>query len=136
MQFVINNWYLFLALFVVLGMLIGPVLRQRLSGVKNLSPAEAIRVINREAGVVVDVREPPEFASGHIPSAINVPMATLANPSKSLQKHKARPLVVACRSGNRSLAAAVTLRKQGFGTVYSLAGGISAWQRDNLPLEK
>lgn len=136
MQFVINNWYLFLALLVVLGMLIGPVLRQRLSGVKNLTPAEAIRVINREAGVVVDVREPPEFASGHIPSAINVPLSTLASQPKPLQKHKARPLVLACRSGNRSLAAALTLRKQGFGTVYSLAGGISAWQRDNLPLEK
>lgn len=41
-----------------------------------------------------------------------------------------------CRSGNRSLRAAVVLRKHGFEKVYSLAGGLGAWQRDNLPLEK
>jgi rhodanese-related sulfurtransferase len=43
---------------------------------------------------------------------------------------------VSCRSGNRSLKAAVVLRKHGFATVYNLAGGLQAWERDNLPLEK
>lgn len=136
MQFVINNWLLFLALFAVLGMLIVPPLRQRLSGVKNVSPADAVRMINRQAGTVIDVREPAEYKTGHIPNAMNVPLSALATQVKQLAKHKDRPLILACRSGNRSVTAAMMLRKQGFDQVYSLAGGMIAWERDNLPTEK
>lgn len=136
MQFVIDNWYLFAGLAVVLGLLVAPPLRQRFSGVRSVSPAEAIRVINRDSGVVIDVREPQEFAAGHIPNAINTPLTAMGAQVKVLTKYKARPLVIACAAGNRSVTAAIALRKQGFDTVYSLAGGITAWQRDNLPLEK
>lgn len=136
MQFVVNNWLLFLALFAVLGMLVVPPLRQRLSGVKNVSPADAVNLINRQAGSVIDVREPAEYKTGHIPNSINVPLAGLAAQAKQLAKHKDRPLILACRSGNRSVTAAMTLRKQGFDQVYSLAGGMIAWERDNLPTEK
>ena len=136
MQFVINNWLLFLALFAVLGMLVVQPLRQRLSGVKNVIPADAVQMINRQAGTVIDVREPAEYKTGHIPNAMNVPMSNLATQTKQLAKHKDRPLVLACRSGNRSVTAAMMLRKQGFEQVYSLAGGMIAWERDNLPTEK
>lgn len=136
MQFVINNWYLFLGLFAVLGMLVIPPLRQRMHGVKNLSPADTVQVINRQAGTVIDVREPAEYKTGHIPNAMNVPMSSLGASIKQLQKHKDRPLVLACRSGNRSVTAAMMLRKQGFAQVYSLGGGMTAWERDNLPTEK
>lgn len=136
MQFVLNNWYLFLGLAIVLGMLIIPPLRQRMAGVKNVSPADAVQVINRQAGAVIDVREPAEYKTGHIPNAMNVPMSSLATQVKQLEKHKDRPLVIACRSGNRSLSAAMMLRKHGFAQVYNLAGGMNAWQRDSLPTEK
>ncbi|MFP5348569.1 MAG: rhodanese-like domain-containing protein [Gammaproteobacteria bacterium] len=136
MQFVINNWLLFLALFAVLGMLIVPPLRQRLSGVKNVSPADAVRMINRQAGAVIDVREPAEYKTGHIPDSMNVPLSNLATHAKQLAKYKDRPLILACRSGNRSVTAAMMLRKQGFDQVYSLAGGMIAWERDNLPTAK
>ena len=135
MQFVLNNWYLFLALAAVLGMLVVPPLRQRMYGVKNLSPADAVQIINRQGGTVIDVREPTEYKTGHIPNAVNVPMKTLAT-HKPLEKHKDRPLVIACRSGNTSVTAAIALRKRGFAQVYSLAGGMTAWQRDSLPTEK
>lgn len=136
MQFVINNWYLFLALAVILAMLIGPALSQRRYGIKSVNPAEAILLINRESAVVVDVCEPNEYASGHIPSATNAPLSGLEKHLKPLEKHKKKPVVVACRSGNRSVRGAIMLRKHGFERVYSLAGGLVAWQRDNLPLEK
>jgi rhodanese-related sulfurtransferase len=55
---------------------------------------------------------------------------------RDLEKHKNKPIIVSCRSGNRSLKGAVILRKHGFATVYNLAGGLQAWERDNLPLEK
>lgn len=136
MQFVINNWYLFLALALILAMLVGPTLSQRRYGIKSVNPAEAILLINRESAVVVDVCEPNEYAAGHIPSAMNAPLSAFEKHLKPIEKHKKRPVVVACRSGNRSVRGAVMLRKHGFETVYSLAGGLVAWQRDNLPLEK
>lgn len=136
MQFVINNWHLFLALGVVLALLVAGPLRQQLAGIRNLNPAEAIQLMNREDGIVVDVCEPREFAAGHIVHAINIPLAQIGARARELEKYRARPVILSCRSGNRSLKAALLLHKQGFAKVYSLAGGIAAWQRDNLPVEK
>lgn len=136
MQFVINNWYLFLALGVVLALLVAGPLRQQLAGIRNLNPAETIQLMNREDGVVVDVCEPKEFAAGHIVHAINIPLSQIGARTRELEKYRERPVILSCRSGNRSLKAALLLHKQGFAKVYSLAGGIAAWQRDNLPVEK
>ena len=135
-QFIINNWYLFLALGVVLTLLVAAPLRQRLAGIRSLTPAEAIQVMNHEDGVVVDVCEPKEFANGHIVHALNIPLSNLSARVGELEKHRQRPIILGCRSGNRSLQAAFLLHKRGFTKVYSLAGGLSAWQRDNLPVEK
>ncbi len=136
MQFVIKNWYLFLALGLVLYLLVVPILRQRLAGIRNLAPAEAIQLMNREDGVVVDVCEPQEFAAGHIAKALNVPLSNLKARVTELEKYRGRPVILTCRSGNRSLKAAFQLHRAGFAKVYSLAGGITAWQNANLPVEK
>lgn len=135
-QFIIHNWYLFVALGVVLFLLaVGPV-SQRMHGVKNANAAQAVQLLNRENGVVVDVCEPREFGAGHLPNAINLPLSSLKDRLRDLDKYKNRPVIVSCRSGNRSLKGAVILRKHGFSTVYNLAGGLQAWERDNLPVEK
>lgn len=136
MQFVINNWYLFLALGAVLILLVAAPLRQRLAGIRSLAPAAAIQAMNREDGVVVDVREPQEFAGGHIVRALNIPLSNLAARVGELEQHRQRPIILGCRSGNRSLQAAFLLHQRGFTKVYSLAGGMIAWERDNLPVEK
>lgn len=136
MQFVANNWYLFLALAVVLALLVSGPVTQLIHGIKNLSPAQAIQLVNRENGIVVDVCEPTEFRAGHEPNAVNAPLSQLRGYVVNLEKYKNRPVVVSCRAGNRSVRGAVILRKHGFEKVYSLAGGIVAWQRENLPLEK
>ena len=136
MQFVINYWYLFVALGVILGLLIiGPV-TQHLHGVKTTNPAQAVQLLNRENGVVVDVSEPSEFKVGHIPNAINLPLSALYNRLRELEKHKSNPHIVTCRTGNRSMKGAVVLRKHGFPAVYVLSGGLHAWEKDNMPLEK
>ncbi len=136
MQFVIKNWYLFLALGVVLYLLVVPMLRQRLAGIRSLNPTEAIQLINRENGVVVDVCEPQEYAAGHVVRALNVPLSTLKARLAELEKYRDRPIILACRSGNRSLKAAFALHRAGFAKVHSLAGGLMAWQNANLPMEK
>ena len=135
-QFVINNWYLFVALAVILFLLAAGPLSQQMHGIRNAHSAQAIQLLNREHGVVVDVCEPKEFSAGHVPNAINLPLSSLKDRLRDLEKHKNKPIIVSCRSGNRSLKGAVILRRHGFATVYNLAGGLQAWERDNLPLEK
>lgn len=136
MDFVVNNWYLFVALGAILGLLaMGPV-TQMIYGIKGITPAQAIQVVNREDGMIVDVCEPTEFREGRPPNSMNVPLSSFGQNVARLEKYKKRPVVVSCRSGNRSVRAAVMLRKQGFEKVFSLSGGLLGWQRDNLPVEK
>jgi rhodanese-related sulfurtransferase len=136
MQFVVNNWYLFLGLFVVLFMLVWGPLRQMIYGIRHVSIAEAVRLVNQQQGVMVDVREADEYRSGHIPNAVHVPLSGLAGSLAQLDKYKARPLIVCCRTSQRSARAAVLLRQKQFANVQVLAGGITAWQGENLPVEK
>jgi len=135
-QFVVENWYLFVALGVILFLLLSGPVSQQIYGIKNANAAQTVQLLNRENGVVVDVCEPKEFSTGHIPNAVNLPLSSLKNRLPDLQKYKDKPIIVSCRTGNRSLKGAVMLRKHGFATVYTLAGGLQGWERDNLPVEK
>ena len=94
--------------------------------------------------VVIDVREPSEFETGHIPGAINIPRGVLefqvdahpavANVSDTALSHKERPIVVVCRTGGRAALSAVNLQRLGFADVRSIAGGVLAWGEAGLPL--
>ncbi|MFQ6021353.1 MAG: rhodanese-like domain-containing protein [Acidiferrobacterales bacterium] len=135
-DFAIKYWYLFVALIVVLALFaLGP-LTNLFHGIKDVNVWDAVRLINHESAVIVDVGEPHEFKTGHIPQAINIPLAGLPGRAKELEKHKNKPILLSCRSGNRSGRGAVILRKHGFEKVYTLAGGLPAWEKDNLPVEK
>ena len=136
MEFVVTNWYLFVALIVILFMLFGSSLTLAMNGVKSVNVTEAVQMVNHQKGVLVDVCEAAEYQQGHIPGTVSMPLSNFAARSGELQKHKDKPVIIVCRSGNRSGRAAVMLRKQGFESVYNLSGGVSAWQRENLPMEK
>ncbi len=100
-----------------------------------VSTAEAVRLINREKAVLIDVCEPAEFAAGHAVGAKNVPLATIDG-SKSLPSNKALPLVVMCATGARATRAAAMLKKAGHANVQPVSGGLAAWREANLPVEK
>lgn len=134
-QFVIHNWYLFIALVVVLALLVAPNAMQLMQGIKSLAPSQCVLLVNRGSGVFVDVSEPSEYNNGHIPNSLNVPLATIDQALPQLDKRKERPVIVVGR-GNRALKAATALRKRGFASVHVLAGGLAAWEKDNLPLAK
>lgn len=136
MQFAANNWYLILGIVMVLAMLVYAPLTQLRHGVRHVTSAEAIRLLNQEKGLLMDVREPDEYRTGHVPNAMNVPLSGLAGSLKQIEKYKSLPLIVCCRTSQRSARAAVTLRKQGFANVQVLAGGMLGWQRENLPVAK
>jgi rhodanese-related sulfurtransferase len=133
-DFVIENWLLIAAALVSGGMLLWPVISGGGGGGK-IGTAEAVRLINREKGVLLDVCEPAEFAAAHPAGARNVPMGQLQG-AKGLPTNKATPIIVVCPSGMRSGRAAALLRKQGYERAVALAGGTKAWGEAGLPIEK
>jgi rhodanese-related sulfurtransferase len=117
-------------------MLIWPFVQRRFSPVKDINNVEATQLMNRRNAVLLDVREPKEFEGGRLPSAIHIPMSQLAGRVSELAKLVSRPIVAYCDTGRRSRMAAGTLEKAGFKEIYTLQGGIAAWKKDGLPLEK
>jgi rhodanese-related sulfurtransferase len=88
----------------------------------------------RDGGAfVLDVREPDEWAAGHIPSATLIPLGELSSRVGEVPRNQ--QVVVVCRSGNRSAEGRDILRAAGFGAVTSLAGGMTDWQRAGMPME-
>ncbi|MEQ1662926.1 MAG: rhodanese-like domain-containing protein [Thiobacillus sp.] len=135
MQFIQTNWML-VALSVVSGaMLLWSFFGSRLAGIEEADTLKATRLFNNDA-LVLDVREDKEYAAGHIPKARHIPLAQLGTRLSELDKFKSKPVLVSCRSGQRSARACGILKKAGFATVYNQAGGILAWERANLPVEK
>jgi rhodanese-related sulfurtransferase len=134
--FVANHWLLFTALVVILGLLLATTMVPALQGVKGLDPLEATQLINHQGAVVLDIREDPEYRQGHILSSVHIPLPRLQQQLKTLEKHKTKPIIAVCQTGNRSAQAASQLRKNGFESVYNLRGGIMAWKNANLPLKR
>jgi hydroxyacylglutathione hydrolase len=86
-----------------------------------------------EDALVVDVREPEEYAAGHVPGAINLPQADLATRMDELPRDT--PILLICQGGLRSLRAARFLAQVGFADVASVQGGTAAWQEVGWPIE-
>ena len=116
-------------------MLLWQTFGDRLSGLNQVSTAEATRLMNDDA-LMLDVREDKEWAEGHIPNARHIPMAQLSKRLAELDKLKDKPIVVSCRSGHRSASVCRTLKKNGFENVHNLAGGILAWEQAGLPVTR
>jgi len=134
LNFLVESWYLVLVAVVSGGLLLWPMISRGSYGGK-INVNEAVRLINREKGVLIDVSEPAEFAAAHAAGSRSVPLGALEK-SGNLPKNKALPLVVVCPSGTRSVRAAAMLKKRGFENPRVLAGGLAAWREANLPLEK
>jgi len=110
-------------------------IRRRGTGIRSVSPLEFPR-LTRDPHIVLDVSEPAEFKKGHLPESLNVPLKKLDQEIARLDKHKNKTVLVTCRSGNRSASAARALIKQGFEHVYTLEGGLLAWEKENLPVHR
>lgn len=135
-EFSQQNWLLFLALFVIAGLLVGSEALRRIRGVKTLNATEALRFINDQEAWVVDVRDSSDYKESHIPQARHMPMASLGERAAELSKAGDKPIIVYCRSGVTSESASALLRKQGIVNVYSLRGGLSAWLDAHLPVSR
>ena len=95
-------------------------------GIKTITVEQLAERLKVGKPVLLDVREPSEFASGHVPGARNVPLGRLAAESSRLDPNAATLII--CQSGRRSTTAAKQLKRAGFTDVYSIKGGTGAWR--------
>jgi rhodanese-related sulfurtransferase len=105
-------------------------------GYKTLRPAELTALINRDNALVVDLSASGDFEKGHIAGSRNLTPSQFDPENKLLAPAKQLPVVVVCRNGQASSAAAKRLKKAGFEQVYALDGGVATWQQADLPLVK
>ncbi|MGD2171299.1 MAG: rhodanese-like domain-containing protein [Gammaproteobacteria bacterium] len=131
-----NHPFLVIAFAVLLGLTFFNEMKIATQRFASLSPAGAVNLMNSEDVVVVDVREPSETAGGKIAKAIQIPMSALSKRIGELDKYKGKTVIVYCKTGARAAAACKQLGKQGFDKVYSLNGGMLAWQDAHLPISK
>lgn len=83
---------------------------------------------------IIDVRRPGEYNDGHVPSAVNAPLAHLQTRVSSF--NPGRPTAVICAGGYRSSAATSILARNGFRTLFNVVGGTTAWITAGFPIEK
>ncbi len=136
MQYLQNNiWTVLIA--VMSGMMLfWSFFGNRIRGIKDVETVEALQLINHKNALVLDVREESEYKSGHILNAKWIPLGKLGERTGELERFRDQPIVVVCRSGNRSATACAMLGKKGFTQAVNLAGGVMAWEKSSLPLEK
>ena len=134
MKFIVDNWMLILLAISSGGMLAWPLIRG--TGGGSLTAQGAVQLINRERAVVVDVRDPEEFAAGHATGARNVPFAQLEQKLPTTVKNKTVPLLLMCASGARAQRALAMAKKLGYEQAQVIAGGLKSWKDANLPVEK
>ncbi|KAA8997292.1 rhodanese-like domain-containing protein [Affinibrenneria salicis] len=135
MPFISRHPYLSMAWVALLVAVIVMTVKSKFSRVKDVARSEAIRLINKEDAVVVDLRSRDDFRRGHIANAFNLLPNDIKNGSLGdLDKHKAQPVIVTCANGTASRESAENLLKAGFEQVVVLKEGLAGWSGENLPL--
>jgi rhodanese-related sulfurtransferase len=135
-EFISNHPMLFLALAVVTYLLIKEFTESAFSKFKKLSPMNAVAKMNQGEMLIIDVREPVEFAGGHIENAQNMPVGKFKEQMANLEKYKTKDILVVCQSGTRSSSASSMLVNAGFEKIFNLDGGMQSWEDHKFPITK
>jgi rhodanese-related sulfurtransferase len=99
----------------------------------NIDVKTVDQLRERDDVFVLDVREDWEYAAGHIPGTVLIPLGQLSGRLSELPTDKT--IVAVCRSGNRSDQATALLKQRGF-TVHNMQGGMLAWEQARLTVER
>ncbi len=135
-EFMTEYWYLFATLFVIVLMLSIDPAKQGAGGAKSVSPNQLPQLQSRENAVIIDINEKDRFKAGHISQSVNLPFSKLSDSLTKLKKYQNKPLVLVCDTGANSKKAVSILKKNDVSDIYLLTGGLAAWKKENLPLEK
>ena len=104
----------------------------------DITPKKAADLIEANLGnpnfVIIDVRTPAEFSSGHIAKAINIDFGSESFESEINELDRSKTFLIHCQSGNRSIGALDVIIEMGFMYVYHLSAGISGWISEGFPI--
>ena len=134
-EFVQANMLLSLVWIGIVVALVMNIVKTKTAQYKEITPAELTHFINKEDGVVFDTRTKDEFVQGHITGSVHVlPAEIKSGVAPNLEKYKANPITVVCKTGTAASESANLLAKAGFERVYLLKGGLLSWSEAKLPL--
>ena len=100
----------------------------------DVDAATVKALLGRDDVVILDVREQSEYDAEHIAGVKLIPLNSVPNRLSEIPKDK--PVIVTCRSGNRSAQAVKYLRDQGYTNVHNMTGGLNVWKQAGYPVEK
>lgn len=136
LEFAGNHWMMSSGMLVVAALLIQDFFESAFRKHKVVSPTVAVTLMNDDRTVVIDVREPSEYAEGHIENARHMPLEKVQERAYDLESDKSTPIIVTCQSGTRSPLACRKLTGMGFTHVYEMLGGMQAWEDHKLPISR
>lgn len=115
-------------IYILIALIVLSVVRKAINKrkIKHYNPEEANIKLKNRSILLLDVRTDAERKARNIKGSIHIPLNQLSRRAEELKKFKDKEIVCYCRSGNRSLNAALILQRQGF-NVANLSGGISHW---------
>ena len=103
----------------------------------EITQRELMQQLDRnDPPMIVDVRRPDEFATGHVPGARNIPHNEIAARLHELDDHRHQEVVVYCESGRRAAIAQGILEQAGFTRVRHLEGDMQSWRKRHLPQQE
>lgn len=135
-EFIANHLFLFSLLAGILMLLLWNLFGTVLSGIKEVVPMEATRMLNHEQAVMLDVRPEADYSGGHILNAINIPADKIAGQQDELKKYRGQPVILCCKNGIDSMRVARVIKQSEFEKVYCLKGGLQTWRSAGLPLAR
>lgn len=135
-EFITNHALLAGGFVAVLLLLVWTEFARRLSGTKELTPAQAVAWINDPDSVVIDVSSAADFNKGHIIGAKNLPLTRITQADAEVRKLAEKKLLVVCRTGQTAGQAAAGLGKLGASNIAILKGGMARWLADQYPVTR
>lgn len=138
-QFAMHHWQLVLALVVILVLIAGFEIKTRAGNAPSINVQEAVRWINHQDAVIIDIRPQEAFNKGHIVHAQSMApdnVVTALTQGKHAEKYQDKPIIVVCAQGLQAQKIAGLLKKANMAQVAILKGGISSWTAADLPLKK
>jgi len=133
LEFLLNHWVLS---GIWLGLIVTLILYMKAKAGSALSPHQATLLVNRQDGVILDIRDKKTFDAGHIVDAVNIPFTKLGERATELEKYRDKPLVVVCQLGQQSGEAVKLLEEKGFSNASRMHGGMTEWTSQGLPAVK
>jgi rhodanese-related sulfurtransferase len=135
-EFAGNHPYLTGGFVAVLGFWLFTEFKRKFQGFQEVTPAQAVSLINRKEAVVVDVSALADFSKGHIVDAVHIPHSQIEKSDAKLDRLKGKSVLLVDKNGQTAGAAASRLLKSGVAEVAVLKGGMAQWVSDQLPVTR